>query len=76
VASKWLRFIFQLPLMSGLRGVGHVARPAIAAGPPGRQVALLEQLERGAPAGGDVVDLAGQAELGQRRGAVAAARPR
>ena len=61
IASKWLRFIFQLPLMSGLRaevrsGIGCSSQ-RLEAG----QVALLEQLERRSPAGRHVVDLARRA---------------
>src|SRR5687768_11084766 len=37
------------------------------------EVALLEELERRATAGGHVVDLVVEAELGERRGAVAPA---
>src|SRR5690606_7411997 len=37
------------------------------------EVALLEQLEGRSPTGGDVVDLAREAELGDRRGGVAPA---
>src|SRR4051794_1947392 len=86
MASKWLRCIFQLPEMSGLRPAGapplSVPRSAIRARPfPGvggvaqgleaGQVAELEELEAGAPARRDVIDLVGQAEAGQRGGGVA-----
>src|SRR3954468_5524584 len=81
MASKWLRCIFQLPEMSGLRPAGapplSVPRSAIPARPPpgvgggapgleAGRVAELEELGAGAPAGRDVVDLVGQAEAGQR----------
>ena len=55
MASKWLWCIFQLPLMSGLRALRHWVRSS--QGGQAGQVALLEQLERRAAAGGDVVDV-------------------
>src|SRR5689334_7964901 len=108
MASKWLRFIFQLPLISGLRVVATVvvlssssnvgwrdrvrSRPTGAATAQGGvclrrrsggvgcaaqgleagQVAQLEQLQRGTATGRDVIDLAGQTELLDRRRAVTA----
>src|SRR3954454_11349049 len=87
MASKWLRCIFQLPEMTGLRPAGapplSVPRSAIGARPPpgvggvaqgleAGQVAELEELQAGPPTGRDVVDLAGQAEPRQRGGGVPA----
>src|SRR4051794_31259681 len=69
VASKWLRFIFQLPEMSGLRSGIRCSSEGLQAG----EVAVLEQLERRTPAGGDVIDAVGDAELVGRRGGVPAA---
>src|SRR3954468_2424409 len=74
MASKWLWCIFQLPLMSGFLGL--VASPGIGrsseCGQAG-EVAVLDELEAGAAAGGHVVDVVVEAELGERAGAVAAA---
>ena len=71
IASKWLRFIFQLPEMSGRR-VMAFGLPSRRACQPG-EIAVLEELEGGAAAGGDVVDLVVEPELGERRRGVAAA---
>src|SRR3954468_19290974 len=74
MASKWLWCIFQLPLMSGFLGL--VASPGIGrsseCGQAG-EVAVLDELEAGAAAGGHVVDLVVEAGLGQRAGAASAA---
>ena len=66
MASRWSRFIFQLPLTSGRRpGAARAHRcgrrrpgalGAAAQRGQARQVAELEQLERGAAAGGDEAD--------------------
>ena len=72
VASKWLRFIFQLPEMSGLRSGIRGSSEGLQAG----EVAVLEQLERGTATGGDVIDLVGDAELVGGSGGVATRRPR
>src|SRR3954451_8523012 len=65
MASKWLRFIFQLPEINGLR----IWRPAQRLEP--RKVTELEQFERRPASRRDVVDLVIQAELGERSRAVA-----
>src|SRR5688572_5378976 len=69
MASKWLWCIFQLPLMTGLRGGIGCSSQRGEAG----QVALLDELERRAPAGRHVVDFVDEAEAGQRGRTVAAA---
>ena len=71
VASKWLRFIFQLPLMSGFGGASGIG--CSSQGLEAGQVAELEQLERGTTTGRDVVDVVLQAEL--RRAAAALSPP-
>src|SRR5438093_897749 len=69
MASKWLWCIFQLPEISGLRpGIRGLPQR----GEPG-EVALLDELQRGAAAGGHVVDLVVEAELLEGAGAVAPA---
>src|SRR6478735_9040352 len=70
IASKWLRFIFQLPEMIGLRlslGIGCLAQ-----GCQSGEVAELEQFETGATTGRHVVDVVVETELGQCRRRVAA----
>src|SRR5689334_13819935 len=72
IASKWSRFIFQLPLMSGLRSPLTLA----LLHPERRQagkVAELEQLQRRAAAGRDPVHARRHVEPGERGRAVAAA---
>ena len=59
-----------MPLTSGLRRVSHCA--GFAERLQARQVAELEQFERRAATGGDVVDVVVEPELGERRGGVAA----
>ena len=86
MASRWSRFIFQLPLTSGRRrapgpvtaartGRGRPrASGAFGRGPEGGQtgqVAVLEQFERGPAAGGDEADPVGQAQRVHRGRAVA-----
>src|SRR5438477_12009502 len=77
MASKWVWCIFQFPLIRGLRtrspgflasGIGCLSERFDA-----RKVALLYVLERGAAAGGHMVDLAIETELLEGRRAVAAA---
>src|SRR5215207_9717944 len=70
IASKWLWFIFQFPEMSGRRPDGTAERmgsamcvrslpQSVEAG----EVAELQQLERRAATGADVVDLVVEPEL-------------
>src|SRR5687767_9967104 len=73
MASKWLWCIFQLPLMSGFRVWLLVGIGCLPQGLEAGEVALLDELEAGAAAGGDVVDVVVEAELGEGAGAVAAA---
>src|SRR4051794_14466373 len=73
MASRWLWCIFQLPLMSGLRGSGLAGIRRLSKGLQAGKVALLEVLEGGAPTGGDVVDVVVETELGEGGGAVATA---
>src|SRR5688572_28831691 len=63
IASKWLRCIFQLPEISGRRRSGTALPQGLQAG----QVAELEQFKRSSSAGGDVVHLIVERELGERR---------
>src|SRR3954453_6767729 len=67
MASKGLRFIFQLPEINGLR----IWCPAQRHEP--RKVAVLEQFEGRSASRRHVVDLVVQAELGERGCAVATA---
>src|ERR1700678_245229 len=60
MASRWVWFIFQLPLMSGLRST--TARRSLPQGNQPGEVPLLDELEGGAPAGREMVDLVVQAE--------------
>ena len=71
IASKWSWCIFQLPEISGRRALIEPRRVP-QGGQPG-EVAELEQFERRAAAGGHVVDVVGEPELGERRRRVAAA---
>ena len=69
MASRWLRFIFQLPAISGVRAM-VTSSSAVRAG----QLLALEELEAGAAPGGDVAErLLVEAELAHRGGRVAAA---
>src|SRR6266536_2294410 len=87
-ASRWFLCIFQLPAISGRRATGSAPwrhEWMVLAGMllarirgPGQhadagQRPALEQLEAGATAGGQVVDLLREAELGEGGGRVAAA---
>ena len=69
MASRWVRFIFQLPEMSGRRGGRRHALDPFPQGRQAGQVAVLEKLERRPAAGRDVVDPVGQPEArpGRRR---------
>src|SRR3954467_9549716 len=53
MASRCVRFIFQLPAMSGRRA-GAGTGPLVGQGGEARQLAALEELQRGAAAGADV----------------------
>ncbi len=55
------------------RGQAHSGPPAVGERRDARQGPALEELERGAAAGGDVRDPVGEAELADGRGGVAAA---
>ena len=75
MASKWLRFIFQLPAISGLRDTGSpiVAQAVSRTSMPG-SVFALKVFQRRAAAGGNVREaVVGQAQLAHRGGGVAAA---
>src|SRR3954468_17978482 len=67
MASKWLRFIFQLPEINGLR-IGCPAQSLEA-----REIPVLEQFEGSPSTGRHVVDLVVEPELGEGCGAVATA---
>src|SRR4029453_2571214 len=73
--SRWFLCIFQLPAISGRRATASPPSGGGGGGAAGKRLAL-EQLEAGPATGGQVVDLVGQAELGQGGGRVAAAHPR
>src|SRR3954452_19230686 len=51
MASRWFRFIFQLPAMSGMRAIGLL----LQRGQP-RELLALEVLQAGAATGGDVAE--------------------
>src|SRR3954452_19471919 len=51
IASRWLRFIFQLPAMSGMRAIGLL----LQRGQP-RELLALEVLQARAATGGDVAE--------------------
>src|SRR3954453_3095652 len=51
IASRWLRFIFQLPTMSGMRAIGLL----LQRGQP-RELLALEVLQARAATGGDVAE--------------------
>ena len=65
--------IFQLPAISGVRAPSSTPPPRHSSACDARQRAALDQLERRAAAGREVVDRVLQAEVGERRGRVAAA---
>src|SRR5580658_163754 len=69
MASRWVWFIFQLPLISGLRSTATARRRLPQSDKP-REVSLLYELEGGASAGREVVDLVVQAEQLEGAGAV------
>src|SRR3954452_169329 len=55
IASRWLRFIFQLPAIRGRRaGAVTTSSPSVGENVQARQFAALEVLERGSAAGADV----------------------
>src|SRR4051812_46875536 len=74
MASRWVWCIFQFPEMRGFLSTTGVG--CLSQGLDAREVALLDVLERGAAAGGHVVDLPVEAELLEGRCAVAAAHDR
>src|SRR5919204_6754950 len=67
-ASAAVLCIFQLPAMYGRRSCSGIVERLHSG-----QLLALQQLQGGAPARGEVRDAVGQAELGERRGAVPAA---
>src|SRR6478735_4695236 len=78
MATKWSWCIFQFAAMIGLRSVmPGPSRVSMGAGRglaqrlQPREVALLDELERRAATGAHVVDVGGEPELADRRGAVA-----
>src|SRR3954453_6998669 len=69
MASRCVWCIFQLPEIKGLRsGIAGLSERFEAG-----EITLLDELERSAAAGRDVVDVAVEAELLQRAGAVTTA---
>src|SRR6266851_8561391 len=71
MASKWLWFIFQFPLIRGLRGASGPGIGRLSQGLQPWKLPVLQELEGRSPAGGHVVDVAGQPEGGQGSRAVA-----
>src|SRR5690606_24969565 len=72
MASRWLRFIFQLPAISGRRGVVAMGSD-LQCGEAGEGLAL-QVLQRGSPAGRDVPERGlVEPEYAHRRGGVPAA---
>src|SRR5258708_40261124 len=67
MASKWLRFIFQLPAIRGLRLTG--SRSFFFENRQAGQSLALEVLEAGAAAGGDVAESRLLEPEGTHRGA-------
>ncbi len=72
MASKWLWCIFQLPVMSGLRLVSGIRCRPCKASSPGRSPCSISSSEAPPPVEMWSISV-GQAELGDGRGAVAAA---
>src|SRR6188508_275919 len=64
-ASAMVLFIFQFPAMNGVR--------LLTKGPPRRAGAYPRRAPTTHPAGREMVDLVGEAEVGERGGRVAAA---
>src|SRR4051794_22608322 len=73
MASRWFRFIFQLPAMSGRRPLTSAIASALQRR-DARQGLALEELEGGATTGGDVTEaVVRDAQRAHGRGRVAAA---
>src|SRR5215203_1831547 len=73
-ASRWLRFIFQLPAISGVRAMGLTTSVTVFERIQPGQLLALEELEAGTAAGGDVAERAlVEPELADRGGGVATA---
>src|SRR3954452_20135497 len=69
MASRWLRFIFQLPAMSGMRAIGLLLQRSQP-----RELLALEVLQAGAATRGDVAEpRLVDAQAADRRGGIAAA---
>ena len=66
MASRWVWCIFQFPLTRSRRSATELSPQGGQAG----KVALLDELQGRASAGRDVVDLAVEAEFGERSRAV------